>query len=123
MCGFAADITKPFRQSFALPPPLSSKVEAWVSAKTKTWLPSYASAYRGDSPVRGNVCDSRQKGSRLPEEKRRRALCATEGNSLIFILNGIPYKLAKTIYYNRYVHILTLFAIKMLKCKRRFNSQ
>ena len=23
----------------------------------------------GNSPVRGNVCDSRQKGSRLPEEK------------------------------------------------------
>ena len=61
-------------------------MEAWVSARLKKRLPSYASAYRGDSPVRGNVCDSRQKGSRLPEEKRRRALCATEGYFLIFQL-------------------------------------
>ncbi len=78
MCGFAADITKPFRQSFALPPPLPAEVEAFGS------LLFHDSENRGDSPVRGNVCDSRQKGSRLPEEKRRRALCATEGYSSRF---------------------------------------
>ena len=91
MCGFAADITKPFRQSFALPPPLSSKVEARVSARLKKRLPSYALAYRGDSPVRGNVCDSRQKGSRLPEEKRRRALCAAEGYFAFLFNRNIAY--------------------------------
>ena len=66
------DITKPFRQSFALPPPLKALVEAGVSAILKKGsLLIDECQYRGDSPVRGNVCDSRQKGSRLPEEKRR----------------------------------------------------
>ena len=40
--------------------------------------------YRGDSPVRGNVRISGQKGSRLPEEKRRRSLLRLGGILLYF---------------------------------------
>ena len=36
---YGTDITKPFRQSFALPPPLTTLVEAWVSAETKEKAP------------------------------------------------------------------------------------
>ena len=39
-----ADITKPFRQSFALPPPLPAEVEAWVSARLKSGSLLFASA-------------------------------------------------------------------------------
>ena len=39
MCLTAPDLTKPFRQSFALPPPLPTEVEAWVCAETKEKAP------------------------------------------------------------------------------------
>ena len=69
MCGFAADITKPFRQSFALPPPLPTEVEALDSAETKVRLPSFRVSETEVIPLLGEMSAIADK--RVPVFRRK----------------------------------------------------
>ena len=69
MCGFAADITKPFRQSFALPPPLPTEVEALDSAETKVRLPSFRVSETEVIPLLGEMSATADK--RVPVFRRK----------------------------------------------------
>ena len=64
-----ADITKPFRQSFALPPPLPTEVEAWVSAETKARLPSFRVSETEVIPLLGEMSATADK--RVPVFRRK----------------------------------------------------
>ena len=101
---YGTDITKPFRLCFRqIHLPFRLKWRLGFVQRLKR-LHSYTLAYRGDSPIRGNVCDSRQKGSRLPEEKRRRALCATEGY-FVFPLNNNKILIFYSFYYYFFIKL------------------